>query len=449
MDNNKRILCFVYKATSELDFLLPLLWKIRRDHDDVDITVLYCVADRQRILRGSKFYSDFFSKIRAREYDFSSFISRSLVKLVNLVSPSSVGTSYWDLQHLDGYSSNKLIRYLRPSRYINKLLDYFFSILINPHDIFSRISPSLIFFAPRGYSFPGKKKLIKYTYKYRRQVVLFPHGPFISNGCDVLNYGGSTTGEKPVPSFCEYWYSLREEQTAKAYPDIAHQIVYVGYPGLDNEWLEYLRREYYIEGKGKKDESNKERIYKCLFIVRKFEKNARDYGVLQYDEFVNLIQSVVTVFKKCRHRIHIIVKPHPSNDFVGLKYIMDNVGYNNWEISSEPNYLLMQECDFVLTVPSTSFLVPLMFGKPVIIIKTSFLDQMKEAWSFMERFFYGSKFLVRDQDSLEKMVKLILKMLVSGNPSEHELIKENVKYFRKYFPDGALNRCLQRLDSYI
>ena len=69
------ILVIVVKNTSMLDFLLPVLWKIRSSHKDVKVSVLYCQTSKYKILRDTRYYSGKLNEWRVEEYDLVDFLS--------------------------------------------------------------------------------------------------------------------------------------------------------------------------------------------------------------------------------------------------------------------------------------------------------------------------------------------------------------------------------------
>ena len=93
----------VNKATSEIDFFLPLIWKLKRERPEVEISLLFLSFDKRKILRESNFYMAFLSKINVGIYDFfdfSSGISRAALALARAADSGSA----WDMQHLIQYS---------------------------------------------------------------------------------------------------------------------------------------------------------------------------------------------------------------------------------------------------------------------------------------------------------------------------------------------------------
>ena len=223
-------------------------------------------------------------------------------------------------------------------------------------------------------------------------MILYPHGPFISRGVDDIppfSSRESNPGE-PIPEFCEYWHSLEKEKMREQFPALAKRIKCVGYPGLDSEWLEYLRESVLENGTAK---STVGPLLRCLFITRKFQKNADDYGVMQHEEFMEIYETLVSLVKKSPYEIELVIKPHPSNDFKGINNLFKSSGLENWRLSYEPVAAEASRSDMIVAVPSTSILGPVMMGKPVIVLNCSVIDQFNNAWSYMRYFFRVSNIL--------------------------------------------------------
>ncbi len=434
--HNYDILYIVHKATSELDFGVPLLWKIRKENPEAKIAVLYCTINKRRILRQSVFYSKFFSENHIEEYDFSDFLIVCCRPYTSFMKRRCSG-SYWDTQYLDNYKQKRL-SYGLLRRIVSRNYERILYRLVSFSDLFSYFSPKVVFLALRGYAFPRKEEFIDYTYRISAKVVLYPHGAFCSNGREELFYSKKARSkEKPLPDFCEYWYPCIKEETVDSYPLMKKQMFYVGYPGLDSEWLVHLW-----------DRDGKEKVsgdaIRCVLIVRKSQKNAQDYGVLEYDEFIEMLNAVLSALRETGKHIKVIIKPHPSNDFIGLSNMMEASGYPDWEISYEPNYLEITRCDFVIAVPSTSILVPLMYGLPVIVLNCSVKKQFDEAWWFMKELFAGFDYFVEDLSDFDAVLGRAL-TAVAGNRKDIKSNTKEIEYFRRYYPDNSLRLCTERI----
>ena len=80
-DTQMHILILIVKDFGTLDYVTPLVWKIKKQYPWHRITVLYCVRDKARILKGSRFYSDLFRELGVKEGDLNDFAPRHLKAL--------------------------------------------------------------------------------------------------------------------------------------------------------------------------------------------------------------------------------------------------------------------------------------------------------------------------------------------------------------------------------
>ncbi len=428
----KTSLFITYKATSELDFIVPLIWKMKKEDPSAKIAVLYGVINKKMLLRESTFYSDFFKKHDVAEYDLGDFMFRSFPRIRDFLK-KRFANSYWDGITEKGTglvkrAFNKIVKFI--DRTITSLIDYEY--------LFSSFQPDRIFFALRGYLPPMKQKFYDYTYKANVPVFLYPQGAFASSGSYDVSYGVKRNEcDRTIPEFAEVWYSFSQEFVAERYPDIKDQCHYVGYTGLDSEWLNYLAA----------DNDKRENKLKCLFIIRKFVRNNSDDWVFDHDEFMPIARAVVDSLKKTGLEITLVVKPHPSNDFEKVKNVFSRLGYDNLEVTYESIYEVMGNCDFAISISSTVMLVPAVYGMPVIFLNSSVKDTF-ERWEPMKDLFGDLEFYVESLNDLNSTVSKV----VSGLQNEAEienLIKNDVHHFRKFFPDGSADLCLKRLGEIV
>lgn len=424
------ILFIVYKATSELDFIVPLIWRIKKDFPSVNISVLYGVINKNMILRKSTFYSDFFSKHEVKEYDLGDFTFKSLPFLRERLK-KSFSFSYWD-----GISRRNLHSFVKKA--INKvirLIDHTLTSSLDYENIFSSFRADIIFFALRVYNSPMKQKFFDYTAQVKKPVVLYPQGAFPSTGSYEVSYGKSKPDNTVVlPKFAEVWYSFSREVTPERYSDVADQFFYVGYPGLDKEWLEFLKPALSRKGDG---------TLRCLFIIRKFVKNNRDDWVFDYEEFMQIARAVIHALRKTKMDITLVVKPHPSNDFNEVEKVLRHLDYDNFEVTYESIYEVIPQCDFAISISSTVMLVPAVYGLPTIFLNSSVKDTF-ERWTPMRDLFSGLQFYVEDLGHLDRMVDRVVSALKEGM-SLQKHVEEDVQHFRTFYPDGSLDLCLKRL----
>ena len=100
-----KILQIVTKNTSTLDFTLPIFWGLKKYKVNSEVNVFYCVGDKKRILRQSKFFSNELGDYGASELDYIDVLrlkNRCLTKLVRRLCQKS----FSDHNSFDGLQSN-------------------------------------------------------------------------------------------------------------------------------------------------------------------------------------------------------------------------------------------------------------------------------------------------------------------------------------------------------
>ena len=79
-DKPLHVLQIVIKNTSTLDFSLPVLWGIRNRLPKAKISILYTFLNKDQILRGSEYMSDFCAENNINQYDLCDFLNRKLYR---------------------------------------------------------------------------------------------------------------------------------------------------------------------------------------------------------------------------------------------------------------------------------------------------------------------------------------------------------------------------------
>lgn len=440
---NRDILFVVYKATSELDFIIPLIWKIKKEQPDYNVSLFYAVLNKKMILRKSKFYSSVARKSGVKEYDLSDFLFFPL----NICKPllkMMFSFSYWDITDKRYRGTTITNRFMRKIitlfRKMLRVLDKGASLFVNYSALFKELHPDTIFFPPREYKFSGKKHFYRYTYKNKTRVILYPHSPFPSTGRYSIQYGDvSKNNGRVMPEFCEYWYSFKEELTPKDYPELKNQFFYTGYPGLDSEWYEYLR---------KRNKSNKKGL-KCLFIARRFVPEVPNDGTSDYileKEFLEMINATIDSLKKTGENIELVIKPHPQNDYKSIENIMRQTDYENWRVTYETIYEEIADTDFVVSIHSGIVTVPYVFGIPVILLNST-AKGLFEKWGVIKEMFADVQFYVDDLKKMPIVLGNVVMHLLGQNGDEllESKVGEDIKKIRNYFVDDSLGRVLNRL----
>lgn len=446
---NLHILQIIVKNTSDLDYSAPILWKTRALHHNARISILYCNINKKQYLRDSHFYSNFFRSIRAEEYDFSdslrapfSFFSYFIRKLLQRpYSDRSLRKYYvfFKLNPFRVFMPNGLLMLSKlfvdfMAHKIEKLIQR----LVRPDKILNYLSPDIILLGNRTKTdFKGRKYFFNYLYTKKIPVVLLPHGVHqIHPFKEFIAF--DEQGEK-LPSFAEFWTSMRFEEPWINLPSFQNQFYNAGYPGLDPLWASYLQ----------KDSPPKNVV---LIILRKFlpkgtnRPNNFDPFTLDYNEMLSFLDSVGKAVSRCDTKpLKIIIKPHPSNDFSMLDDILQSK-VKNYSISSEPIYALLPQTCIVISLFSTSLLIPISFKIPTIIVKTKLQDYVHQRWDKLENLY--SKFNFYCSEPQKDLHKLLLEGL-SPSDSLDVKLDQDYQHLFQFFKKDACNSSAQRIDFLI
>ena len=433
------ILVLLIKNTAALDFALPLLCKIRDDHPQKRISVLSCVLSKKQVFRDTTFYEKTMRDFDIKQYDFADFLPQPICYFRNLFR-ILFGKSKWD-----SFSSiNKI-----PIRLVVKILTLVFSRLIGWLETraLSSIDYAKIIndFGAQGYlldntnlkNFYGQKALFDAIKGTNNKIYLLPHAPHHASLCAFAPFNGPA---EPLPDQTEYWMPFIFEKSWESCPERKKQFVYVGYPGLDSQWLSRIK----VNSKSRRNKPQR-----CLLIIRKFFASktqkrvpVNDDFTYDYEEFLMLLKSIRQGLADKSVAIELLVKPHPSNDYQILKNIFAKAGIFNMRIVDDSIYGLLPEIDLVISLYSTTLLVPAMLGIPVILLNSSISERLMQAGQFAN-LYKGVHFFIENQQDVSRDLPKIIQAINEQNGNDkNEQVR---KHLRHFFPDEAYKRCYRQL----
>ncbi|MDD3375235.1 MAG: hypothetical protein PHY73_05885 [Candidatus Omnitrophica bacterium] len=418
----KHFVFFVLKATSELDFFVPLIWGIKKRDWDVDVQVIYLSFNKDNILRETQFYSSTLKQLGVREYDLSDILRPAFAILKPLIRRWN-RTSLWDTPNTLGGKFQRIFWKIG-----KKICELF----IDLKGHLDCLNPSIVFFPIRSFSAPGVDQFLSYAYEKKKPVVLFPHGTFGSTGFQSLYFGK----EEGLPEFCYYWYPFPLEETIDRYPQFHERIQFSSYPGNDASWIDFLKTQHSKQGEH----------LRVLFVIRKFgrsENAAQTDSTLTADEFKKTLSAVVQAMKQAQAQL--VIKPHPQNNYEAVKEIMKEFDYDDWIITYEPIYAESLQADIVLSFGSTTVTIPSLQGKPVILFNDSIAQEFLE-WEGSRKVFEGLVYQLND--IYEFQTTFIEVCCLVRDPELLCVYQEKaLTYFRNYYSAAAINNCLAFLDK--
>ena len=443
------ILMLVIKNTAALDFVLPLLWKIKQDIPQANVSVLYCTLSRKKILRQSRFYSELLGRCGISQYDLADYLRYPYVALRGLwrrvCSKSNWDSSPWEprLGQLPGgmraahyiqYSLNRLENFLTRNVIVQQILP-----LLNPDVV--------LFDNTARTRFYGRDHVYAYLASVKRKVVLLPHAPHHSSTTAFTPF--DEQGEE-LPEYCEFWMPFKFDRTWERLPEKKSQFAYVGYPGLDTEWLEKFRPGGHVHSAHSARASRCAEPLRCLFIIRRFLPKGQtrtpdvDRFIYDYDEFSHYVTLVATALKKAGTDIELIVKPHPSNDFQALRHVFAESGIPNCRITYDSIYAVLSEVDFVISLYSTTLLIPAMAGIPVVLLHSSTQSVVHQE-DIMKELYTGLDFYLDSAEDLPLRLNEVIEIASERRRTGRAASNGDAVHLRYFFPDGATQRCLERL----
>lgn len=439
----KKILLILIKNTSPLDYGVPLLWEIKRSHPTAKVSVLYCVLSRKKILRNSRLYSEILSENGIAEYDLADFLPAPYAAWKDLWRRLCAKSDWDSTTLLHSWRRVPLVKPLARNlqRSLN-LMERFLVRRVDTAHILPALNPDVILFDNRTTTqFHGRDDFYAYFEQTRKPVVLLPHAP---------HHSGTTTftpfderGEK-LPAYCDYWMPFIHDRSWVNRPDQKNQFAYVGYPGLDSKWLSW------VQSRSTARRPQLDSPLRCLFIIRKFlnEGQTRPPGhdayLFDYEEFAYYLNLVGTAIRSSDTEIELVVKPHPSNDFVTLGKAFAASNIPRWRIFEDPIYAALPECDFVISLYSTTLLIPAMVGIPVVLLHSRIQDEIHQ-WAEIQQMYTGLYFYLENPEDLPNRLKEVIDLAQCRRRGETALWDQDVRHLRAFYPDGASLRAMKRL----
>ena len=439
------ILLVIVKNTSALDYALPILWKVRRTHPDATLSVLYCTISRKKILRKSHFYSSVLDGSAVHQYDFADFLRQPYASFAS-VWRSVFAASNWDVATTDIRGS--VYRSFRGLAMATlKKAELLVGRAVDIDRILPSLHPDVILFDNRSETrFFGRDRFFDYLERTHKKVVLLPHAPHHTGTTAFTPF--DEHGER-LPNYCEYWTPFTFDTPWVHIPERRSQFYYIGYPGLDGEWLAWLKLSR--QETGEESTPPITQPLKCLFIIRKFLEKGEakppehDAYIFEHDEFVGYLNMLGQALRRTNIDTEVIVKPHPSNNFRSVKRAMDASGIPKWRISHESIYAHVNSIDCVVSLYSTALLIPAMAGIPVFVLHSRIQDEIHQ-WLPMKDLYTGLHFYLEDPEELVTLFPEVMGAARRTGQSNN-VAGLDIEHLRRFYPDGALNRALERLGS--
>jgi hypothetical protein len=437
------ILFISKKDTARLDFILPVLLQIRKKYPTMEINILYCSLQKNRILKNSNYYSMHFFNNNINEYSLSLFLKSpwgllfSLYKyLSSIVNSNSINKVH---------KNNKICIYVK--KIFEKILINYEVLLLDKvktKAILPYFKPQKVLYDNTTYPvFKGLPIFEQYFKENNTKVFLVPHAP--TTGSYTTNFMPFNKDER-LPEYCEYWMPYKHDRCWEVIPEKKSQFHYVGYPGMDTKWLSMVSTK-------KSNNRNTKRLgvgtsyINCLFIIRRFLPPGcepdEDF-IISYTEFQKYLNLITKAIVHSNANINLIVKPHPSTDCSLLHTMLNNYEIPNWEIAHEPIYPLLSKIDFVVSLYSTILLVPAIHQIPTVLLKINVQDKVNQDPDY-NKIYTNLKFYLEDPSELIPLFPTLIKIVRGEKPPEYQCVLDDQDHLRKLWPDKSIDKCMNRL----
>ncbi len=312
--------------------------------------------------------------------------------------------------------------------------------------ILERLKPTLVIYDHRSNSALYGKVVTEYHQYFETTkvpVVLSPHAP---HQIDLDRFVPFSKTGNGLPAYCDYWMSFIHDEHWRSNPETKPQMHYIGFPGMDTKWLSYCKPRGPIVHRPKRAPNE----LTCLFVIRRFlnrgEPDWPDFSqhyIFNHEEFMEIAQCVSNTLRQLGRPVHLLVKPHPSNDFGRVEEMMRDVRMPNYSITTEPIYGVLNRIDFVLSVYSTIFFVPAVMGIPVALLNTRVQRDVHAQSQVMKELYENFHYYVPEYNQLAAVLQRIVTRL--DGPRISLADDPDVQHMRRYYPNGSIERALDRV----
>jgi len=449
-----KIVHIVVRNTSTLDYSIPYLCFLRKQFEQAEISVFYCVSNRKQMLRNANYYNRVFDEYSIKQYDFSDFLkfNNSFLKSI---WKKIFSFSYYDHISLHSFLKNPLFLGGKAIKYTmagprKKFDKWMCSKIVDTKKIITTLDPDLTLLDHRArVDFIGKNDFIEFYTKQKRPVVLVPHAAHVDNESD--EFSPFSLGDEDFPEYCDHWCSFKFAKPYLKVPEAQRsQFQMIGHPGLDSAWIKrsITSRQREVKEKGIK-------ILRCLVLSRKFlpegqkRPKGMDPGVLEFDDVVKFFKQIENSLKETGRQYEILVKPHPSSSYPENIRALKKAGVKNVDISYEPFFELLPDTDLMITEFSTSIAFSVLANVPTIVLNSSLQDYVHNSWIKLKELYSGLRYYVENPSiDLPKMVANVVKDL---DKNDFDLISNNedVEHFRNFYEDNAISRALLRTKALL
>lgn len=410
----RKLLYIVTWNIGGLDYMVAVLWKLRTQYPNVDITVFFAEPHYDHILRGGRFYLELFDSLGIEYKDFRDLLSpfiRSSLKLVNpllVISPADYTTPMW-IQRLQHLFNRFILSGQRFAEFLNSF------------------EPDCIIIDDRKYylrPFCGYKELETYYNAHPTlPIIQIPHAI-------KSDYYGELF---PNGRLCEIWLPLvAEERSYLAIRDLEH--VYQTFvPSLDMEWLDFIKSSrLHIELPVDK--------LTCVVLLEPFDmhqdQKRNKAKFLTSRDIYHFFETVQKTMQILKTKVHFIIKPHPKQELKILTQLLIQMQFESFVITNEPSITYL-DADFCISMLTTAVYHFWSASIPTILILTETIHAMPLPDLYTKLTYACS--------TSDEIAKALVEILTQG----HQDIERDYQHIRTYLPDHALDTVMNRLELHL
>ena len=454
----KHIVHIIPENSSSLDFTLPIFWKNSQlEKPKFKFSVIFFYLNKNAVLKHSKFYEQVATDAGVVFYDLTDFLllpvflKKSIRELYNYSSTDKIFISeplnyyknksiFWPFllfKYLTQNYNLKIIVNTIKIKILNEFAKFILFLSFSFKRVTEKLNISTILFDNRGRkNFLASKDFFNTVDNLKIPVVLIPHGAHYrtpeSGYCQFL------PNKIALPSYCRHWMPFKYGEPWKNNNTPKDQFKLVGYPGMDKDWLSYLKQ--------KKGE-NKDRL-NILYIIRRYVDRTNpmykyyDYYIVDKKDVFSPLEKLINIIKDENIDANIIIKPHPKNSIEELQNDFKSLNYQNIEISSEPIYKLCLKTDIAISLHSTILFIPILMGIPTIIINNALHEKVVTKWSLLKDVYNNLSFFINDQKDLQKIFSKTINLFLS---SKEDSCDNGIEHVYKYYNINSADYVLQDL----
>lgn len=440
------ILLILIKNSSVFDYALPVLHRIREEYPQARISIFCAALNQAQIIRPCQFMDDILKDDRIEMLDLTSFLDHCPGFVKSWIRWLFRFTN-WDRSLTHRWLKTIRIGFIR--QMFNGLRSYLSKTLTNKIsgvEILERLKPTLVIYDHRSNSLNYGKivgEFHQYLDKAQIPVILSPHAPHQIDLDQFVPFCEEGTG---LPAYTEYWMPFIHDEHWRSIPETKPQMQYIGYPGMDSKWLDYCKPRGAVIHRTKSAPNE----LTCLFVIRRFLNKGEpdwpdfdDHFIFNYNEFLEISQHVAKALRQLSRPVHLLIKPHPSNDFGRVEELMRQVNMPSYSITTEPMFGVLNQIDLVVSIYSTIFFVPSVMGIPIALLNTRVQRNVHARNDAMKNLYEGFEYYVPEYNQLTGIMQRMINRL--DGPAIPLADDPDVQHMRRFYPDGAADRALDRI----